>query len=371
MNTKASFVQFLNAKYPSLTQERLNELISDQLLSPYSVRLPFSTLTKIQTEIQQYQKLQQWTAENLSDEYKKKDLRQAKNSAVCTSYDFHIDATGDPKLIEINTNAAFLALGLELYDFHRHIPETHFNQQKMLQMFKNDMQLCNANPQSIFIMDEAPSQQRLFLEFLIFQKIFEQSGLQSKIIDITDVENLETNSFIYNRYTDFYLTEKKSTLLRDYFNTQKIHLSPHPYEYFLCADKQRLSDWNQQTQIEKPKSLLKIYDLGKEDREFIWSQRKNLFFKPKNSFGSKQAYKGQGISRRNFDELYGDQFIAQELAPPAEIDVVIDDQTQKMKYDLRCYVYQDQLQLVIARLYQGQTTNLRTVGGGFAIVKFV
>ena len=367
---KSSFVQFLNAKYTSLSVEQLNGLVADQLLSPFHVQLPSAALQKIQTEIHAYQKLQQWTAENLAEVYQAKNLLQPKNSSVCTSYDFHIDQDDNPKLIEINTNAAFLALGLELYEFQNHTPETGFNQQKMLQMFQKDIQLCQANPESIFIMDEKPSEQRLYVEFLIFQKIFEQSGLQSKIIDISEAGNIQTNSFIYNRYTDFYLSEEKSVVIRERFNKKEIHLSPHPYEYFLCADKQRLHDWNLQTAVTKPESLLKIYDLGKEDREFIWSQRKHLFFKPKNSFGSKQVYKGHNISRRNFDEFYGDQFIAQDLAPPAEIEVIIDGQSQKMKYDLRCFAYQGELQLVIARLYQGQTTNLRTVGGGFAIVKF-
>jgi len=36
---------------------------------------------------------------------------------------------------------------------------------------------------------------------------------------------------------------------------------------------------------------------------------------------------------------------------------------------VRCYVYEGQVQLLIARLYQGQTTNFRTAGGGFALVR--
>ena len=39
-----------------------------------------------------------------------------------------------------------------------------------------------------------------------------------------------------------------------------------------------------------------------------------------------------------------------------------------MKADIRCYVYNGHIQLVAARLYQGQTTNFRTPGGGFAPV---
>jgi hypothetical protein len=39
-----------------------------------------------------------------------------------------------------------------------------------------------------------------------------------------------------------------------------------------------------------------------------------------------------------------------------------------MKFDLRAYAYDGQVQWVAARLYQGQTTNFRTPGGGFAPV---
>ena len=41
---------------------------------------------------------------------------------------------------------------------------------------------------------------------------------------------------------------------------------------------------------------------------------------------------------------------------------------QTMKVDIRNYTYDRQVQLLAARLYQGQTTNFRTPGGGFAPV---
>ena len=41
---------------------------------------------------------------------------------------------------------------------------------------------------------------------------------------------------------------------------------------------------------------------------------------------------------------------------------------QVLKFDLRDYVYDGQVQWVAARLYQGQTTNFLTPGGGFAPV---
>ncbi|OGA45245.1 MAG: hypothetical protein A3F74_26775 [Betaproteobacteria bacterium RIFCSPLOWO2_12_FULL_62_58] len=39
-----------------------------------------------------------------------------------------------------------------------------------------------------------------------------------------------------------------------------------------------------------------------------------------------------------------------------------------LKLDLRNYVYDGAVQLLAARLYQGQATNFRTPGGGFAPV---
>jgi hypothetical protein len=39
-----------------------------------------------------------------------------------------------------------------------------------------------------------------------------------------------------------------------------------------------------------------------------------------------------------------------------------------LKVDVRNYVYAGQVQMLAARLYQGQTTNMRTPGGGFAPV---
>jgi hypothetical protein len=369
MNLKSSFVQFLNEKYPAIEKNMLDSMISEQLLSTFHVTLSKNTFEQLQNEIRSYQNLRAWSQKNLTADYENKNLRKPNNTAVCTSYDFHINDQGQPKLIEINTNAAFLALGLELYSFHKHTPDTCFTENDLVQMFQNEIKLSGAVKNEIAIMDEKPQAQRLYIEFLIYQEIFKKNNLNTKILDITDIDSASANCLIYNRYTDFFLDEEKSLPLKKLFNESNIQLSPHPYEYFLLADKQRMYDWNLQTEVEKPQSLLKIYDLGLEDKDFIWSIRKTLFFKPKNSFGSKQAYKGANISRKTFDALYGSQFIAQDYVMPAEIEVVIENIPQKLKYDLRCYAYDGKLQLIIARLYQGQTTNLQTLGGGFTIVK--
>ena len=53
---------------------------------------------------------------------------------------------------------------------------------------------------------------------------------------------------------------------------------------------------------------------------------------------------------------------------PSERRLLVDGVEQDLKLDLRNYVYRGVVQLVSARLYQGQTTNFRTPGGGFASV---
>ena len=60
--------------------------------------------------------------------------------------------------------------------------------------------------------------------------------------------------------------------------------------------------------------------------------------------------------------------MAQDIVPPSARTISIDGGFQSLKTDLRNYTYEGSVQLVAARLYQGQTTKFRTPGGGFAPV---
>lgn len=371
MSVKDNFIQHLANTFPQISREVMTNLISEQLICPHRVILPKPVLEDLKSEIKQLYALRSWSEKNLSAQYENFGVKKAPNLSVCTSFDFHLVNGHEPKLIEINTNAAFLALGIALYDFWQVKPATGFDFAKMVAMFREEARLVGQSSPNLAIMDEKPEQQRLFIEFLIYQQVFAQAGIDCKIIDVPQVAELAAGTLIYNRYTDFYLKEPQSLQLKDLYNAGKVHLSPTPWEYFLVGDKQRLSDWQKQTELPVPKSLLKIYDLATADKDQIWNERKKLFFKPKASFGSKQAYNGASMSRKVFDEAFAQGFVAQEYAPPPEVDVLHDNQNLRLKYDLRCYTYKDELQLVIARLYQGQTTNLKTIGGGFAIVDFV
>jgi len=109
-----------------------------------------------------------------------------------------------------------------------------------------------------------------------------------------------------------------------------------------------------------------------EEGEQWWQQRKQWFFKPANGFGSRGTYRGANLTQRVFAEIMQGDYVAQRLALPGERKVC-GESTEPviLKSDVRCYVYDGQVQLIAARLYQGQTTNFRTLNGGFSQVRII
>ncbi|MBS1246209.1 MAG: hypothetical protein H6R47_408, partial [Proteobacteria bacterium] len=100
----------------------------------------------------------------------------------------------------------------------------------------------------------------------------------------------------------------------------------------------------------------------------LWAERKRLFFKPAGGYGSKAVYRGDKLTRRVWEEILAGDYVVQELVPPGERQVQVEAESTALKYDVRCFVYAGKIQLLAARLYQGQVTNFRTPGGGFAPV---
>jgi hypothetical protein len=105
-----------------------------------------------------------------------------------------------------------------------------------------------------------------------------------------------------------------------------------------------------------------------EQAERLWNQRRQLFFKPFAGYGSRAAYRGDKLTKRVWEDILAGDYVAQALVQPGERVISPAEPAQTLKFDLREYVYDGQVQWVAARLYQGQTTNFRTPGGGFAPV---
>ncbi|PWU20901.1 MAG: hypothetical protein C5B49_03470 [Bdellovibrio sp.] len=318
------------------------------------------------------------------------------NNSICMSYDFHVDwrpgQRPSLKLIEINTNASFFVLSYVLYRANGvSLPVADFDLTEIQRNILTELSLFQSTFRSTFrstagpslrvaIVDERPTEQRLYAEFLLYQSLFRSWGWSCEIQDIKEVS--EDLDFIYNRCTDFYLSGADSVKMRALFMNRRVCFSPQPFEYLCLADKTRLIElaqrrgWIKENLEESEAtavltSLMASLELTSSNAGQIWSQKKKWFFKPVNAFGGRQSYRGASVTRRTFSDLIDKGTIAQEYCTAPELEVPIAGRPNKFKYDLRFYAYQDRVQLAVARLYQGQVTNMKTRGGGFTCVRFI
>jgi len=318
---------------------------------------------------------------------------------VFFGYDFHL-AHGRLGLIEINTNAGGAMLNAVLARAQRAccqamdqmvptLASVSAFEQRIVDMFRREWRLAgHTRPlASIAIVDAAPEQQYLYPEFLLFQRLFERHGLHVVIADPAALQwrgdalrhgDLAID-LVYNRLTDFYLEQPGSAALREAWLRQGVVLTPHPRAHALYADKRQLallSDDRRLQALGVPQATRQVLldnvphteVVNAADGARLWAARRGLFFKPVAGWGSRAAYRGDKLTRRVWQDILAGDYVAQALVPPGERQMDDDDSAAPMKFDLRAYAYGGDLQWVAARLYQGQTTNFRTPGGGFAPV---
>lgn len=314
-------------------------------------------------------------------------------------YDFHLGADG-PKLIEINTNAggalinAFLARAQKTCCAAvENVFPRQFEDHEVYATFMEDFytewrrQRGSQPLAMIAIVDREPEAQYLYPEFVLFQRMFQRHGIGSVITSPAALEHrggklwldTQTIDLVYNRSTDFSLKDEDHASLRSAYLAGDVVMTPNPWSHALFADKRnlvRLTDvemleswgvpWQliEITQHGIPKTMLVTRDRDDE----LWAARNQLFFKPTSGFGSKAAYRGDKVTRQVWQSILDGTYVAQELVKPSARTVVVDGQRKVMKVDVRNYTYDGNVRLVAARLYQGQTTNFRTPGGGFAPV---
>ena len=184
---------------------------------------------------------------------------------------------------------------------------------------------------------------------------------------------------VYNRLTDFALQEQASATLREAYLQHAMVLTPHPQAHALYADKRNLvllSDRARLQALGVPLATQEVLLAGIPHTEIVdpanaerlWRERRKLFFKPFAGFGGRAAYRGDKLTQRVWQEILAGGYVAQAMVAPGERVISQDHPAQVLKFDLRDYVYDGAVQRVAARLYQGQTTNFRTPGGGFAPV---
>jgi hypothetical protein len=310
-------------------------------------------------------------------------------------YDFHL-SDGGPKLIEINTNAggAFLNAHLvraqsaccsEVDVALRRTGEGAFAA-AVVRMFEEEWQAQGRRerPHRIAIVDDRPEQQYLFPEFLLAKRLLERHGFEAHVADpgLLQYEsgrlllNGAPIDFVYNRLVDFALEKPEHSALRAAYASAAAVVTPHPHAHALFADKRNLTVLSNQSLLRSwgvPDQTLaalrgvpRTIHVTPDNVHELWQTRRNWFFKPAAGYGSKAVYRGDKLTKSVWSEIVRGGYIAQELVQPSERIVRIDGDKQSRKVDVRLYVYHGQILLSAARLYQGQVTNFRTPGGGFA-----
>ena len=323
----------------------------------------------------------------------------AATRGVFMGYDFHLGA-GGVRLIEINTNAGGALLNVAMMQAQQACCDGARNllgapvealgmEARLLAMFHDEWRLARGERPlaRIAIVDTAPTTQYLYPEFLLFQNLMESQGIEVVIADPSELV-LQGNALlhargvvdlIYNRLTDFYLAQPEHAHLHTAYATDAAVFSPHPRAHALYANKRNLILLSDREQLERwgvsaatiellLHNVPRTVAVTADNAAMLWQQRKHWFFKPASGFGSRGAYRGDKMTRTVFANLQQADYVAQQLVPPSERMTRQATIATGLKLDVRAYVYSGEVQLFAARLYQGQTTNFRTPGGGFAPV---
>ena len=217
--------------------------------------------------------------------------------------------------------------------------------------------------------------------------LLDENGFETVIADAKDLL-LAGNALlfggrpidlVYNRLVDFALEESRHAELRGAYVGGNVVVTPNPRAHALFADKRNLTLLSDADRLKHWRLAQKHLDVlrasvpttvivSPDDADALWRDRRNLFFKPARGHGSKAAYRGDKVTRKVWAEIIGGEYVAQSYAAPSTRGVQVGETHAELKVDVRLYAFNGNILLAAARLYQGQTTNMRTPGGGFAPV---
>lgn len=317
---------------------------------------------------------------------------------VFMGYDFHLADEG-PRLIEVNTNAGGAFLNILLAKAQHaccdevrdalNAPDILGFDGAVTRMFQAEwaLQRGGGTPSHIAIVDDRPEEQYLYPEFVLAQRLLESHGFTASIADPRALRyedgrlllDGKTVDLVYNRLVDFALDHPDHSALRDAYLEGAVVVTPNPHVHALFADKRnltllsddaRLAEWGLDAAmlVDLARGVPRTVAVTQANAAQLWSERKKLFFKPAAGYGSKAVYRGDKVTKSVWTDIVAGGYVAQEFAAPGERMMRIDAETVSRKTDFRFYVYDGTVLLKAARLYQGQTTNFRTPGGGFAPV---
>lgn len=310
---------------------------------------------------------------------------QTETRGAFMGYDFHLTADG-PRLIEINSNAggAFIVGALE-----HAIRKPHANSGGLIaKMFRSEWRRAGRTEplETIAIIDESPEAQFHYPDMCLAQILLEGHGYNIVIADPSQlsyeagklmIEGKKID-LIYNRLTDFELSNHAHAPILSALRDDAVVVTPNPRHHALYADKSNLAILTDRAELKKlgvPESTQTILSqipktvvVTDETADMLWKNRKQYFFKPHSGFGSRAAYRGAKLTTKVWQHIKTHNYVAQAFVSPPLRAIPLSAGADELKFDLRVYTYDGDMLLLAARIYQGQTTNLRTDGGGLAPV---
>jgi hypothetical protein len=384
----------------------LGELDASSLFAEFPVFVDGQTVRQIEgvvAAVQQTIELPEFVEQALlhSPEIARHDQG---TDGILHGFDFHVTGEG-PRLIEINTNAGGALLNASLAEAQRSCCDAidpfvatallwGTVREQLLNGFLSEFALGRAAPSasdrrlpSVAIVDDDPEKQFLYREFLLFQQLFREHGLEAFVADPRELEHRNgalwfrgrVIDLVYNRLTDFYLETEATRAVRSAYLANDVILTPSPRHHALLANKRHLVTLSNAAELSRlglptdrvadvapfvPEAEL----VNAASADDLWHRRRGLFFKPLTGYGSKAAYRGDKLTRTKFEQIVTGEYLAQRTVAPSERTILVAGEAKQLKLDLRAYVVNRRVVLLAARLYQGQTTNFRTRGGGFATV---
>ncbi len=311
---------------------------------------------------------------------------QGHTAGAFMGYDFHITEEG-PRLIEINSNAggAFI---VNMIETALEASDGAFDK-AVADMFRSEWRAAGRRTRlkTIAIIDTKPSEQYHYPDMCLAKALLERQGFHV-VIDDPSAFTLKDGrlyhadgviDLIYNRLTDFSLTEPDNRVIKEAYLGNAAVVTPALHHHALFADKRNLITLSNegllkdlgatQRQLDALKTIPKTRRVTPDNADDIWASRKGLFFKPQDGFGSRGAFRGAKLTKKVWGEILEGGYIAQTRVVPPMRAVTVEGEKTSLKFDVRVYTYEGKPLLLAARIYQGQTTNLRTVGGGLAVVK--
>ena len=309
-------------------------------------------------------------------------------AALFNSFDFHLTADG-PRLIEINVNAGgaflqglirpgLLAIGAQAVCSGEFEPDFHPADVIIdaWRAAKGDAPLA-----SVAIVDINPAGQALHGDMLLARDQLHQLGIACDVLDISELR-LEDGRLIgpewpidmvYNRCTDFTLSNPGSAVLRAAWKVGAALIAPNPDTHAAFADKSLLIGLSALARDDRDALACvldtRALDAGNADE--LWKRRREFVFKPREGYGSRGVYRGDKLSAQRWPELVKGRYLAQAYAEPLPRTLPTSTGPRRFKSDIRVWTHGVRPLHMAARLYSGQVMGMKREAEGFAPIVWI